>query len=189
MTNRDAAAGVSAATKKEFVGTASPSVGSRPQTVRRQRRKNEDESIYWISSLISGICSGTVSSIACAPLDLVRTRLQVWGGVVVGSATAATKGATTTAAAATLAQRHHRPATVTILQIFRDIIKRDGLQGCFRGLTATLFTVPAFWGVYCESCTGPSMSHNEYLADSIIVTHYCPVILDLDCPTGLAALI
>jgi Mitochondrial carrier protein len=158
MTNRDAVAGVSAAaTKKEFAGTANPSIG-RPLTSRRQRRKNEDESIYWISSLISGICSGTVSSIACAPLDLVRTRLQVWGGVVVGSGAAAT---TKSGAAVTiLAQRQRTtaPATGTILQIFRDIIKRDGWQGCFRGLTATLFTVPAFWGVYCKYSTSfPSL--------------------------------
>ena len=75
------------------------------------------------SSLAAGVGSGAIASIICAPIDLIRTRLQVWTEV------------------------KHSP-TVAIPQMLRDIIKRDGITGCFRGLGATLVTVPAFWGVY-----------------------------------------
>ena len=82
--------------------------------------------IYLYSSLVAGMGSGAVSAFVCAPLDLVRTRLQVWGDVVNSS---------------------RQQAVITM---FRDILQTDGIAGCFRGLTATLLTVPAFWGVYCE---------------------------------------
>jgi solute carrier family 25 folate transporter 32 len=75
------------------------------------------------SSLLAGVGSGALASIICAPLDLIRTRLQVWTDV------------------------KHSP-TVAIPQMLRDIIRQDGITGCFRGLGATLVTVPAFWGVY-----------------------------------------
>ena len=76
------------------------------------------------SSLVAGAGSGALASIICAPIDLIRTRLQVWTEV-----------------------KHSRP-TAAIPQMLRDIIRRDGIAGCFRGLGATLVTVPAFWGVY-----------------------------------------
>eukprot|EP00977_Amphora_coffeiformis_P011413 scaffold2765_cov165-Amphora_coffeaeformis.AAC.7 len=75
------------------------------------------------SSLVAGVGSGALASVICAPIDLIRTRLQVWTEV------------------------KHSPSAA-IPQMLRDIIKRDGIAGCFRGLGATLVTVPAFWGVY-----------------------------------------
>jgi Mitochondrial carrier protein len=92
---------------------------------------------YLYSSLMAGLASGTVSSIVCAPLDLVRTRMQVWGVV-------ADQGSTSINGANTKKSRH------LVVQIFRDILQKEGIAGCFRGLTATLLTVPVFWGVYCE---------------------------------------
>lgn len=80
---------------------------------------------YLYSSLFAGMSSGAVSAFVCAPLDLVRTRLQVWGDVAGGS------------------------RRLAVWTMFRDIVAADGVKGCFRGLTATLLTVPAFWGVYC----------------------------------------
>jgi solute carrier family 25 folate transporter 32 len=35
-----------------------------------------------------------------------------------------------------------------ILKSLQEIYRMDGLRGCFRGLGATLATVPAFWGLY-----------------------------------------
>jgi Mitochondrial carrier protein len=72
---------------------------------------------------------------------LIRTRLQVWGQVARSSSSSA--GSIGVAAAAA-------PAHQAMTQMLRDIIKTDGIRGCFRGLGATLVTVPTFWGVYCE---------------------------------------
>lgn len=77
---------------------------------------------------MAGAASGFISSVLCAPLDLVKTRLQVQGSlpaVVAGNS-----------------------AEMTTAQMFADIIKHDGYMGCFRGLTPTLSCVPVFWGIY-----------------------------------------
>lgn len=35
-----------------------------------------------------------------------------------------------------------------IVSGLKDIMKKDGIKGCFRGLGPTLMTVPTFWGLY-----------------------------------------
>mmetsp|Transcript_34180 Transcript_34180/g.82639 ORF Transcript_34180/g.82639 Transcript_34180/m.82639 type:complete len:406 (+) Transcript_34180:242-1459(+) len=79
----------------------------------------------FVSSLIAGVGSGSLASVVCAPLDLVRTRMQVAGGLQGKSA-------------------HN----AKIIKSIREIYLSDGVRGCFRGLGATLATVPAFWGLY-----------------------------------------
>jgi solute carrier family 25 folate transporter 32 len=37
---------------------------------------------------------------------------------------------------------------LSIIKSLQDIIKKDGVKGCFRGLAPTLLTVPTFWGLY-----------------------------------------
>ncbi|GAX27148.1 solute carrier family 25 (mitochondrial folate transporter), member 32 [Fistulifera solaris] len=81
--------------------------------------------VHLYSSLLAGAGSGALASITCAPLDLVRTRLQVWGE-----------------------RRGQMGAVQIIPQMIREIVAKEGWRGCFRGLGATLITVPAFWGVY-----------------------------------------
>jgi solute carrier family 25 folate transporter 32 len=83
--------------------------------------------VHLYSSLLAGAGSGALASITCAPLDLVRTRLQVWGE-----------------------RRGQMGAVQIIPQMIREIVAKEGWRGCFRGLGATLITVPAFWGVYCK---------------------------------------
>lgn len=80
---------------------------------------------HFISSFLSGVGSGSLASVVCAPLDLVRTRMQVAGGLE-GKAAQDAK----------------------IIKSIREIYRSDGARGCFRGLGATLATVPAFWGMY-----------------------------------------
>jgi hypothetical protein len=63
--------------------------------------------------------------------------MQVWGQVVRNS-----KGAAAGAAASV--------KSLSLPGMLRDIVQRDGWRGCFRGLGATLVTVPTFWGVYCK---------------------------------------
>lgn len=83
--------------------------------------------LHLYSSLVAGVGSGIAASITCAPLDLIRTRLQVWGEVT------------------------GKQGTLTVIpQMIREIVRNEGWTGCFRGLGATLITVPAFWGVYCK---------------------------------------
>ncbi|KAL7536776.1 hypothetical protein ACHAXR_008124 [Thalassiosira sp. AJA248-18] len=79
----------------------------------------------FVSSLIAGVGSGSLASVVCAPLDLVRTRMQVSGG---------------------LGKSAQKSAKV--IQSIHEIYLSDGIRGCFRGLGATLATVPAFWGLY-----------------------------------------
>lgn len=78
----------------------------------------------FMSSIIAGVGSGSLASIVCAPLDLLRTRMQVVGGLENGS------------------------TNPKIIKSIYEIYASDGIRGCFRGLGATLATVPAFWGLY-----------------------------------------
>lgn len=121
-----------------------------PQTTSKS--SNEPSSTYSLisSSLISGVGSGTLSSIVCAPLDLVRTRMQVAGDLRQSSKMSAD-----------LSQ-------LSIRSTLRDIISTDGVQGCFRGLGPTLATVPAFWGIYF-----PVYEHMK-----VELTHFCGNVIE-----------
>ncbi|KAH9838520.1 mitochondrial carrier domain-containing protein [Rhodofomes roseus] len=65
--------------------------------------------------LLSGALSGLASTITLQPLDLLKTRLQQGDGRVSGS-------------------RH----AGTVVSLARDIVRRDGVLGLWRGTTATL---------------------------------------------------
>eukprot|EP00934_Nitzschia_sp_Nitz4_P003535 Nitzschia sp. Nitz4//scaffold282_size24342//23663//24640//NITZ4_008357-RA/size24342-processed-gene-0.29-mRNA-1//1//CDS//3329545635//3525//frame0 len=87
--------------------------------------KNEEpvrDSAHFYSTFAAGAGSGIFSGIICAPLDLMRTRLQALGGI---------RGTPT------------HPGVA-----FQEILQNEGWPGLFRGLGATLLTVPLFWGVY-----------------------------------------
>jgi solute carrier family 25 folate transporter 32 len=100
--------------------------GSRVLNIQRIQDSNDPRDFsHFLSTFVAGVGSGALSSIICAPLDLIRTRMQVWGDVKL-------KG-----------KVPFSPA-----QAFQEILKKEGWKGCFRGLAATLVTVPLFWGVY-----------------------------------------
>jgi solute carrier family 25 folate transporter 32 len=80
---------------------------------------------YFVSTIAAGVGSGALSSVICAPLDLVRTRMQVWGDVGRSGA-----------------------QSMTPTQAIKEILLKEGWRGMFRGVGATLVTVPLFWGVY-----------------------------------------
>jgi hypothetical protein len=126
-----------------------------PVSVPKQQQQpyvSHRDPIYMWSSLAAGVGSGALASLICAPLDLVRTRMQVWGQVVRSSASAAATaaGASAVSAAAAGAAAQQAQKSLGLTGMLRDIIQRDGWRGCFRGLSATLVTVPTFWGVYCK---------------------------------------
>lgn len=80
-----------------------------------------DAAYIW-SSLVAGVGSGALASIVCAPLDLLRTRMQVWGE---------------------MSQKK-----ISAMDFLKSIQQTEGAIGYFRGLGATLATVPLFWGIY-----------------------------------------
>jgi hypothetical protein len=116
---------------------AAAGADSSKQQQQQPQQLSHRDPIYMWSSLAAGVGSGALASMLCAPLDLVRTRMQVWGQVVRNS-----KGAAAGAAASV--------KSLSLPGMLRDIVQRDGWRGCFRGLGATLVTVPTFWGVYCK---------------------------------------
>jgi hypothetical protein len=84
----------------------------------------------------------------------------VWGQVARTTSTASATGASASASASASGVVKNVAAHQAMTQMLRDIIKTDGIRGCFRGLGATLVTVPTFWGVYCEynsTCIYPYM--------------------------------
>lgn len=96
-------------------------------TLARYSTKVENNDVaHLYSSLFAGIVSGTISSVVCAPLDLLRTRMQVWGDVSSSSNLSGKK----------------------MMASMREIAVNEGWRGYFRGLNATLATVPLFWGIY-----------------------------------------
>uniref|UniRef100_A0A7S4W391 Mitochondrial carrier protein n=1 Tax=Ditylum brightwellii TaxID=49249 RepID=A0A7S4W391_9STRA len=105
-----------------------PYGGSSPTTKSCYQSKRVKNSI---SSIIAGAGSGGIASVVCAPLDLVRTRMQVMG-------------TSTSAEAAAAAGLTNDGIYSTVHAIF----KKEGIAGCFRGLGATLATVPTFWAIY-----------------------------------------
>lgn len=98
-----------------------------PQSPSNTSSTTERDWIELQSKVLGGAASGAVASVFCAPLDLIRTRLQVWGEL-----------------------RSSQGTISVIPQLLRETIAQEGWQGCFRGLGATLVTVPFFWGLYCE---------------------------------------
>ncbi|CAB9508415.1 dinucleotide transporter 2, mitochondrial [Seminavis robusta] len=90
---------------------------------QQQQSTLQRDPVYLWSSLFAGVGSGALSSVICAPLDLVRTRLQVWTDL------------------------KKAPAS-SLREALVDIGRTEGFTGYFRGLGAALCTVPAFWGVY-----------------------------------------
>lgn len=93
---------------------------------------------HTLASLFAGVGSGMFSSVACAPLDLVRTRMQVLGSLNTNTGTGS--GSATSAGS--------KAMDTSLVNSMKEIISRDGVRGCFRGLGATLVTVPTFWGIY-----------------------------------------
>jgi solute carrier family 25 folate transporter 32 len=89
--------------------------------IEKKKPRDGAQQLFW-SSFVAGVGSGLLASIVCAPLDVLRTRLQVWGEM---SGTAASG-----------------------MTVVREIVRDEGWRGGFRGLGATLLTVPCFWGIY-----------------------------------------
>jgi len=119
----------------DTMAQSSTSSSSQAQ-IRSIKKDSNDKTKYMISSLFAGIGSGAISSVACAPLDLVRTRLQVMGSLSEAEKKASSVGV------------GENPKNISLTRALKDVYTREGFKGCFRGLGSTLLTVPFFWGLY-----------------------------------------
>jgi len=121
----------------------------RPLQYQHQQRDH----VHYLSTLFAGVGSGALSSFICAPLDLIRTRMQVWGDIQQQQQqNQSSSNGTGTDVSKSQKSRLHRNRNIASIgspsQAFRAILKKEGPKGMFRGLGATLVTVPLFWGVY-----------------------------------------
>jgi len=128
-----------------------------PQQHQQQHQRRDH--VYYLSVLFAGAGSGALSSFICAPLDLIRTRMQVWGEIQQEpKQKSSNSNSTGTGTSSTTNNSNNNKSKlnnimnnnkkITPAEAFRAIIKKEGLMGIFRGLGATLLTVPLFWGVY-----------------------------------------
>jgi solute carrier family 25 folate transporter 32 len=107
--------------------SSSSSLPTKISITEESKRQIVHDPAYFYASLIAGVGSGALPSVLCAPLDLIRTQMQVYGAVLQGRG---------------------RGSSKIIPTMMKDIWQREGFKGFFRGLGATLLTVPVFWGVY-----------------------------------------
>ena len=113
---------------------AAPHLGSRKLTIRNEPHHSiKSDRTHFIATFVAGVGSGALASIICAPLDLMRTRMQVWGDIE--------KKSTSTGGNGCGGSNGPKAA-------FSQIIQKEGWIGMFRGLGMTLITVPVFWGIY-----------------------------------------
>ncbi|GMH61246.1 hypothetical protein TL16_g03213 [Triparma laevis f. inornata] len=99
-----------------------PQIPPPPPPYSTPLKQSLSKSNTFLISLSSGTLSGSISSLVCAPLDIVKTRLQIAGTLP------------------TIQEG--------VIGTLKNIVKKDGPRGLFRGLAPTLVTVPTFWGFY-----------------------------------------
>ena len=120
--------------------------GSRKLTIRNEphHNSNDERRIHFVATFVAGVGSGALASIICAPLDLMRTRMQVYGDIQ-------QQQSQQTQQQQQQQRQTQRPTTATNggpKAAFQQIIEKEGWKGMFRGLGMTLVTVPIFWGIY-----------------------------------------
>eukprot|EP00529_Nitzschia_sp_RCC80_P019603 CAMPEP_0113474118 /NCGR_PEP_ID=MMETSP0014_2-20120614/18411_1 /TAXON_ID=2857 /ORGANISM="Nitzschia sp." /LENGTH=427 /DNA_ID=CAMNT_0000366939 /DNA_START=33 /DNA_END=1313 /DNA_ORIENTATION=+ /assembly_acc=CAM_ASM_000159 len=143
-------------------------IGSRKLTIRNEphhsfsTNNNRENKVHFISTFVAGAGSGALASVLCAPLDLMRTRMQVWGDIKRRVVTPASASASASANASvnvnvnasgrsSISGSSSAAAAASVdgpKAAFKQIIEREGWKGMFRGLGMTLVTVPVFWGIY-----------------------------------------
>lgn len=86
--------------------------------------KNSFKDREYLQSLVAGVGAGIICTITCAPLDLIKVRLQVQGSLGIHKYTGG------------------------IHSVLSKIYAEEGISGVFRGVGPALITIPLFWGVY-----------------------------------------
>jgi solute carrier family 25 (mitochondrial folate transporter), member 32 len=156
------------ARKNSFYGASEQELLVQPKPPSPQR-----DAITVFSTFSAGLGSGFLSSIACAPLDLVRTRLQVWGDVLGPKSATTTSTTSSSGGGAVTAKPTTTRTPPSIYRVLKEIIRQDGYLGCFRGLGATLVTVPLFWGVYFPLYDESKRYLTHHYPDTNIAVLHC----------------
>lgn len=94
---------------------------------------NMDPKFYQVEYLLAGISGGAVSTFLLYPLDLVKVRLQV-------------KENTTSAFENGVHQKQKSKSSIT--RMMRGIIRHEGVQGLYAGVTPAIVGSSASWGGY-----------------------------------------
>lgn len=97
--------------------------------------------------MLSGMGAGVLCTILCAPLDVVKVRMQIQGGLKV----------------------HKYEGNIA--SMLRGIYREEGIRGIFRGVGPALCTIPLFWGVYWPMYDYSKAYLAEYHEDSIPEVH------------------
>lgn len=74
-------------------------------------------------TIAAGVIAGSTSCILCSPLDVAKTRLQVQGSLGLDT--------------------YHG-----IFRSLQNIVKTEGIAGCYLGIAPSLATIPLFWAIY-----------------------------------------
>lgn len=91
-------------------------------------------------SLIAGAGAGLISSIVTCPLDVVKTRLQAFGGIP--------RSAAGVRAGAAQGMAEAAPAVTGLVGTVRHIWHNEGIRGLYRGLAPTIYGYLPTWAIY-----------------------------------------
>lgn len=92
-----------------------------------------------LNGIISGFGAGFLTTIACAPFDILKIRLQVQGSLKLG---------------------HYQGGA---MNMFRKIRREEGIKGLFRGIGPAMLTLPLFLGIYWPIYD--SVKHSDSMAN------------------------
>jgi len=93
--------------------------------------------------LVAGVIAGATSTMALFPLDLVKVRLQVSEG--------------------DLADRSHlHKGRLSSLQVFRTVLRHEGVAGLYQGIVPAVFGSAISWGGYFFLYEGMKNTYGQY---------------------------
>lgn len=114
--------------------TGGSGLGEGPSTTSTAKAGGIEE---FSVAFFSGACSGTVAAVATHPFDLVKTRLQATTSTTSSNSPPSSSSAS--------------PSSRKTLSILKTIVKEDGPQGLFRGMSPRIAKVAPACGLMIGS--------------------------------------
>lgn len=96
-----------------------------------------------VAPLLAGVVAGAASTVALYPLDLVKVRLQVNEGHLTDTA-------------------HKRNGRLNSWQVFRLVLRHEGIYGLYQGLVPAIFGSAISWGGYFFLYEGMKSTYGQY---------------------------
>mmetsp|Transcript_14941 Transcript_14941/g.37631 ORF Transcript_14941/g.37631 Transcript_14941/m.37631 type:complete len:366 (+) Transcript_14941:127-1224(+) len=107
--------------------------------------KNSTSEASWKPG-VAGFSGGAVSTMLLLPLDNIKVRLQVNEGGNSKTYSTSTKTAATTQTGTLIKDQYKRRARLGAMQIFRGVIKYEGVRGLYQGLVPAVVGSAVSWG-------------------------------------------